>query len=344
MPPSQPPATPPQPAVNSAPVGAAAPAQPLAAPQTQAIQPQSVQPNPVVQPQQVAQPQVALPAPAQPVVQVQMQPNQGLAVPTQQQPQQVVPQAPMAPLPPVGGPTAAPAGYKHPPSKVMKIVTIAITIIAILVCSYGAVHVFKVRKEKYGFASDADKQRKEQTKKAVENSGPETEKRTDGKLNLSKLFDAEYAPHDQDIKAGLNEQINIANGFSFMVTGIEGGWQKSGEYEAQAAPGKEFIKVAVVIGNRAEKGTMSFYTSKLELSNSKGGKQTEVYTDSDDIPNNGLESSSSINLNPGDQRSGWVVYEIDKGETVSLIYEQKVFACRANDNKDCLMKGSVKLQ
>lgn len=338
----------PQPVVNSDPMVVQAPA--VAVPQPAITPPQPVAPQPVV-----AQPQVAPPvvAPIQPAIQAQpaaQMPQVGApmqqvqAAPTMPLQPAMQPQ-PGVPLQPVGGPSAAPPGLQAPPNKVLKLGTIIFTVIAILVCSYGTLHVFQVRKNKYGFAADADKARKEQVKKAVENSKPDTEKRTDGKLNLTKLFDTEKSQHDQDIKAELNEQVNIANGFSFMVTSVEGNWKKSGDYETPPAPGKEFIKVGVVIGSRAEKGTMSFYSSKLELLNTKGGKQTEVYVDSDDIPNNGLDASSSINLNPGDQRSGWIVYEVDKGESpISLVYEQKGFSCASNDNKDCLMKGTVKLQ
>ncbi len=337
---TQPTVVPPQmqPAASQAPMQPVQPVaqQPMAQPQTAAPQqPQPMQPAMAMPQQPVAQ-QMPM---AQPMAPAQVMPQQPMA------PQSPMPGQPVPPAP-VGGPAAAPAYGQHPRSKGLKIATIVLTVIAILVCSYGAFHVFQVRKAKYGFAANQDKARKEQIKKAVEASKPETEKRTDGKLNLSKLFDNEKSPHDQDINAGLNEQVNMADGFSFMVTGVEHNYVRPLDYETQAAPGKEYIKVAIVIGNRAEQGTISFYSINLSLLNSKGGKQDPVAISDKDIPNNGLSDySQNINLNPADQRSGWIVYEVDKGETpISIHYEQKGYACASNNDKDCLMKGTVKIQ
>lgn len=323
------------------------PAQPgVIAPQPTAV----AQPVPVVQP--VATPSPIPSLPTQPAV-----PTAGVPTAVQQPsplpntPPQVPMGSPQPPAPVANTPVlpaqpvaqVAPPGIKRPPSKVMMIATIVLTVATIGLNSYGAVHVFMVRKNKYGFAADAQKQKKDIAQKAIEASKPETEKRSDGKLNVSKLFNADSALRQQDIKAGFKEQLNMANGISFMVTDVEHGWLRQGQYSSKPAAGKEYIKIGVVVGSRAEEGTLSIYASSFKMINSKGGLQDSKYASESDLPNNGL--ANSVSLNPGDQVSGWIIYEIDKNETpLTFVYEAKGFGCPGNNDKDCLMKGSVKLQ
>ncbi len=227
-------------------------------------------------------------------------------------------------------------------AKIFGIIMIIIALAASAGCIYATQHIKGARQAIKEYSNPYAAKKESDTKKAIKESGPDTQKLNGDKLDLSKLFEASIAEHAQDIKGKVKEQINISDGVSFAVTGIERGWSTGDDYY-KPSKNKEYIKVAVTAGYRGKTGSGSVSDSSFKLLNSKGGLQDNRYLSDKLLPDNEL-SSGSTTLNPGDAHSGWVVYEIDKGEQVTLVYEKKGYSYADGTSKEFIMKGSVELK
>lgn len=211
-----------------------------------------------------------------------------------------------------------------PKTPTMKVIGIVIIVISILLSGgivFATVHVQQARanlKEKYGTARTSNKA---DVEKAVKASGPDMQSLSEGnKLDVSKLFNQTLGAHKQDIKGELNKQINMSNGVSFAVTGVEKGWIPPGDEDYyKPSSGHEYIKFAVTVGYRGKTGSISFSSSTgLRLKNSAGGLQDAKYIPAT-VLSNDLETYSR--LNPGDFKSGYVIFEIKENESpISLVY------------------------
>ncbi len=221
--------------------------------------------------------------------------------------------------------------------KIIGIVSIIIVVLGSAACIYAAQHVQTARKEIRDISNPIAAKREEDAKKAIKESGPDTQKSNNGELDVSKLFDQQLAQRSQDIKAEYGEQVNMANGVSFVIIGEERGWTISEPYATKASSGKEFLKIAVNVGFRGKEGSFYLSTGDFKLQNSKGGLQDAKYISDKYLP--GDEISKGGSMNPGDKRKGWLVYEVDKGEqNLTLIYQKKGFDTAS---KEFFMKGSV---
>lgn len=339
------------------------------------LQPQVVQPNiaqplvdtPIITSPQVQPPAPVLPNPATPEPAVSNLPVQPTV--TSSSPEKVITQVPQAqspvqtPVSNIGMQSSIPAtpqdkktplvtlaaqltfggtDDKKPKTLVGKIIGVVVMIIAVAATAgsmYGARHVQAARHEIHQISNPYAAKRDDDKKKAIKESGPETQDGKDGKVDVSKLFSADIAQHPQDITAKYDKQINLANGLSFMVTGSERGWDTKDQY-TQPAKGKQFVKIALSTGYRGKTGTKYISTYEFKLKNSKGGLQDARTIGGEILPNNDLEISSG-SLNPGDKREGFVVYEIDKDEAVTLVFESKGYDDKGSD---FVMRGSVDIK
>ncbi len=230
---------------------------------------------------------------------------------------------------------------RRPKTLIGKILGIFIIIVALAGSAgfiYAAQHVKAARKEIHQQSNPYAAKNEEDKKKAIADSSPETQKLKDGKLDVSKLFDTYAAEREQDIKAEYNEQINVSDGTTFAVVGSTRGWMPKGKYASKPAKGKEYIKIDLLVGYRGKEGTGSIY--ELKLQNSKGGLQDTSYVSDESSDENGLGSLPSIT--PGGTAEGWLVFEVDKGEPVSLVLEKKgLFDAK---NKEYKVRAAVEIK
>lgn len=141
--------------------------------------------------------------------------------------------------------------------------------------------------------------------------------RSDGTLDLSELIDPVDTIKNQDITAKLNQQVNLSDGSSYMVTSVERNWTNP---EVKAASGKELIKVNVVVGNKSKEGGLYFSDNFFRLKNSAGGLQDSEYVTEEEVP----DMLVGGEVAPGKQKKGAIIYEVDKDEQLGgLITEDK---------------------
>ncbi len=161
--------------------------------------------------------------------------------------------------------------------------------------------------------------------------------RSDGKLDLSNLIDPQDIIKEQDIKAKVNQQVNLSDGLSYMVTGVERNFVSTSRF-LKAGTGKELVKVNFVIGNRDKTGETYISSGDFNIKNSAGGMQDAKYTTTDDF----ADSLEPQELASGKQIKGSLIYEVDKGEQISVVTEQK-YEKLGGDKKEVTLKSQVTL-
>lgn len=278
-------------------------------PQPQFQQPGAVPPQPAAQP---------LPPPTFQPVAPQPEPQpQPRVQPQQWQPPTAAPEAPTF------APPLAPSVVKQPNKKL--IVMIAVGAAAVIAIGVGAYFMFfnggnSLLNVLTGTAEVVD--------------------RSDGKLDLGNLIDNQQTIKEQSIKGKINQQLNLSSGTSYMVTGIDRNVTSTSSF-VKAGPGKELIKVNIVVGNRDKDSAMYVATTDFQLRNSAGGLQTPEFVTPDEIAG----ALDSQELASGKQIKGALVFEVDKGEKVSaLITDDKyrLYGSGASD-KEVSVKSEVTL-
>lgn len=169
--------------------------------------------------------------------------------------------------------------------------------------------------------------------------------RPSGTLDLSPLIDTNATIKSQTLKGKLNQQLNMNDGFSFMVTKVDSNFVSPNQY-AKPDAGKQFIAVYVVGGNRQKDKTMYFAPDTIfKLKNSKGGLETSYYGAAQ--PN--FESSAG-SLQPGGQKTAIIVFSVDPDEKpLTLVYRAKYDKIAYNDGQShqqdkATLTGEVPLQ
>ncbi|MCA9332491.1 DUF4352 domain-containing protein [Candidatus Saccharibacteria bacterium] len=313
--------------------------------QQQPIQPemaqQQVTPQPQVTGQQVAQPpiQPQTPQPSAYPQQPGMAPMQG-----QPQMQNPMPQNKKTPLVTlVAKLTFRGDNNNVPQTKLTKLLGIIFVVIAFAgsgVNIYAARHVASSRQALKEYSNPNAAQREKDKKQALKDSETEIQDLNDGQLDVSKLFDGTLAQRPQDIKPEYNKQVNLSNGATLAVLESKRGWDNGDKY-SKPASGKEYILIKVAVGNRAKSGSKYMSTGSFQLLNSKGGLQDTRFVNTDSLGDDGFKNSGS--LNPGDKLVGYLVFEVDKGEAVTLIYEDKGYDYDSS-GKEFSMKVSVDIK
>lgn len=166
--------------------------------------------------------------------------------------------------------------------------------------------------------------------------------RSDGTLDLSNLSEFKEEQKSQELKAKLNQQINLANGMSYMVTGVERDYQSNSEF-LKPSTNKEFLKVNLVVGNKNMKD--SIYASSLDFSiiNSAGGEQDSKFVIKEDVP----DALQGTDIQPGKQINGSILFEIDKGENISKLvanFEYEKITSQNNSQERITLKSEVELK
>ena len=169
------------------------------------------------------------------------------------------------------------------------------------------------------------------------------EDRDGDSLDLSPLIDdASRKIKDQTIKAKVHQQLNLSPGLSYMITKVERLDTLPGlsQYD-QLAPGKEFVKATVVVGNHTKSDV--FYASNLNLHirNSAGGVQDSTYVSREVLP--GQLNSMSTEISGGKQLTGVVVFAVDKSENITFVsdLDYKVYGSSENEDKTYHIQSEV---
>lgn len=148
--------------------------------------------------------------------------------------------------------------------------------------------------------------------------GSDVTDRNDGTLDLGSLIDKDVAIKSQSLTGKLNQQINLSDGLSYMVTKVERDVASPSKF-VKVDAGKELIKVTLVVGNRAKSGDLYVYSSTFQVKNSAGGLQASEFITDDEA----TDVLSNVTVNPGKQTTGTLFFMVDKGEAVSLATEAK---------------------
>jgi hypothetical protein len=148
--------------------------------------------------------------------------------------------------------------------------------------------------------------------------GSDVTDRNDGTLDLGSLIDKDVAIKSQSLTGKLNQQINLSDGLSYMVTKVERDVASPSKF-VKVDAGKELIKVTLVVGNRAKSGDLYVYSSTFQVKNSAGGLQASEFITDDEA----ADVLSNVTVNPGKQTTGTLFFMVDKGEAVSLATEAK---------------------
>lgn len=163
--------------------------------------------------------------------------------------------------------------------------------------------------------------------------------RSDDTLDVSSLIDSQATIKNQDIKAGLHQQINLNDGTSYMVTGVQRNFTATTGSFIKAHAGKELIKVSVVVGNRDKQNSIYVTGSMFKLKNSAGGLQSPEFIDQQDTP----DALVSGDLAAGKQTKGAIVFEVDANEkNLSLVLENK-YEGFGDASKKATLHSEVKL-
>ena len=225
----------------------------------------------------------------------------------------------------------------HQHESSMAIVLIVIVVLLAIFNVYFTLHVLHVRKVAYANLPST------QSKIAIAKFGPMVEKRSNATLDLSNLVNPSLVAQNQNMKAGLNEQVNFADGNSLMITSIEPNWQDTTDSYIAPQPGQYFILLNEVIGNRSKYPQTPFIvglgTGLLNgqiLQNIDMGMSVTFNN-----PNtSNCDTLSLDSFFPGEQKTCSDVIQVPKGSLPKLVYSEKNYAI---GGQPLIMKATITL-
>jgi hypothetical protein len=155
---------------------------------------------------------------------------------------------------------------------------------------------------------------------AVTGETPTVVDRPDGTLSLDTTVDGQDSLKTQNISATVGQQINLSDGFSFMVSDVSPltSFKRTfGGRESTVTPdeGNKLIKVTYVVGSRLEAPeTISFSSYTFDVVGADADKQyrSETFLSSDPLLPEGYYSLSMEKLTSGMQTQFVLYYEVPK--------------------------------
>lgn len=249
-------------------------------------------------------------------------------------PQSVYPTTPVQPGYP-STPTPPVYGYSQPTASLPKarnvkrqLILLAISLVAVLGIVAGG--VIYLNHSKSNLLSG--------TTNSTNGDANAVVSRSDGTLDLSKLIDVRTALKSEDLQAKMNEQINMSDGISYMVTGVQRNFTSSSP-SLQAKAGKELVKINLVIGSRMKSGTAYIDSTFFKLKTSAGGLQAAENVAASDVPDALINES----LTPGKQAKVAIIYEVNKDEPISAVVTSNQFK-NSSTSGDVTINSTVSLQ
>ncbi len=162
--------------------------------------------------------------------------------------------------------------------------------------------------------------------------------RKGGTLDLSTRVDKQVTIKAQDLKAKLNQQANLSDGTSYMVTNVERNWTSTSRY-LQASTGKELMKIAVVVGNKNKEGNTYVTSSLFKIKNSAGGLQDSEFVSDQDLP----DALKGQDVAPGKQVKGAIIFTVDNGEKISVLVTNDKYK-NYTTNQEIIVNSEVALE
>lgn len=164
--------------------------------------------------------------------------------------------------------------------------------------------------------------------------------RPDGTLDLSNSVDGTTSIAEQSLTAKLNQQVNLNNGLSLMVTKVERNFTGFDSNYLTVKDGEEVVAVTVVAGNRGT-NSIDVGNSSITLSAVSDPAITPEFVSSLAKVQNKFDTGNS-GLDQGKQVSGLVLYIVAKGENIqSFNYTAKYK--NYNDDSTITLKAIINL-
>lgn len=215
--------------------------------------------------------------------------------------------------------STAPKGKKTP-------IIIAIAVLAAALCAGAVLLVVKKGDEPVSKITNAIK------------GNDEVVGRTDGTLDLSVLINKQDTIKNQDVRAKLNQQVNLSDGNSYMITSVERNFTSSSRF-LKPIDGKELIKINIVVGNRNKAADSYIIVSSFKIRNSAGGLQKPEFLEKDDLE----DALTGQDIQPGKQVKGALVYRVDKDEQISALATEDQYE-NYTTKETITIKSEVSLQ
>lgn len=224
---------------------------------------------------------------------------------------------PAAPAAPVAA-TAATVSSTPTTKKSNKVLIIVLIIVFVVLLGGGASAYYVLSQPAAPVATNQNASMSEE--EAVDE--PEQKDilaRTDGTLDLSGSVDGTKAITAQSLTAGLNEQVNLSNGLSLMVTKVERNFTAFDAKYLKVEADEEVVALTVVVGSRNEKGN-GFVKSAFTVKSPSEEKIVTEFVSSLANVEGMLDAGSGPEK--GEQFSGKLLYVVKKDETpLSAHYE-----------------------
>lgn len=262
-------------------------------------------------------------------------------------PQAPAPFAPNTPPPPPTGMDTPPpvfGGSPPPPSHapqhpvgqpsnpMLKYVIIGVVALVVIIVGVAAYFLWG----RQNSPSTSNNNSQSQPSGPVEYSSLKTtEPLKDGKLTLSPQFVATEAIQTQTVTAKVGDQINMSDGISFAVSKVERGWVAPTGSKPRS--GNEFVALTILYGNRDAEDSQYFSATALKLHDSTGKEQYDSFV----TPLSKDGNFPSEPLEPGEQRTGILVFEVKIGEApLDVFYDEAYISSESGNVK---LKATVDL-
>lgn len=240
------------------------------------------------------------------------------------------PLAPTTPQAPVTPPSVAPLSANSTKKSKAPLIII-IVVVAVLLLGGATTAIFLLTRKKGGNPIT-------NAVNSVKGTS-DVEDRSDGTLNLSgTLIDEQDTIKTQDLKAKLNQQVNLSNGDSYMITAIERNFVSSSRY-LKASSGKELVKVSLVVGSRNKDG--NYYASTFgKLRAANGAEFRAKLVSKSEEP----EAMQSGEIAGGQQQKGFVIFEVTKDEKPLVFATEDKYKRIGGNGEEVTLKSQVTLE
>lgn len=230
------------------------------------------------------------------------------------------------------------------PNKNLKFIVAGIIAVVSLGFIFAAYRVWDIRKSNYHNLPVAKVQ------EATQNNIAEVTEPNDGRLDLTNLVDATYATVAQDIEAPMNKQINMSNGYSFMVKNFEENWK--GKVPKSSLPEKSnmFVKVDLVVGVREDDTEFFIDCNNFILQDASDRATKDEYIVDSYFANGETsdfksDSTGNNTFKPGDQGEASCIFKVPKTSgPFSIAYVTEGYALDFSQDKTYGQSQKVELK
>jgi hypothetical protein len=234
-----------------------------------------------------------------------------------------VTQSPAAGVPQDGRKTL---GFLHKHERQTSIIASVVTICLVVLNVAWGLHVLSVRHSTYETWYNNLPQTKAAKNQKLIGSG--VENRPNGKLDMSRTINSGVAEGNQSVHAGLDQQINLLDGVSFMVTGVQKNWLPANGVQTYPFQGNYYIKLDMIVGNRSNQNTYFNAIPQEALVNGQSVSIihfVNIYGQGV-FPNNEQDITTLANnlgsITPGEVLKGILILQVPTNSLPNLVFSQ----------------------